>query len=269
MQREEVDQPFHHRDLTLPSKFTATMPSNLEHIYYLLLEELLFHKFETPSKNLTLEQRNSLNSLMLDEQLVIMKADKGSNVVMKDCHIYLKQGIRQLSNTKFYKPLAVDTSHIQKEKLKHILDGMLQNKEITEKTHNYLIEGGDRTSIFYMLPKIHKSMKNPPGRPIVSSVGCPTEKVSQMLDIILRPFAQSGSSYIRDTLDFIEKIKNIELEKDRWIFSMDVTSLYTNIPHGEGIERVRDAIKERHQLWLNSSLLKLLECVPKGNVFHF
>ena len=116
---------------------------------------------------------------------------------------------------------------------------------------------------------IHKDFKKPPGRPIVSSIGCPTEKASQFIDILLRPYAQSGKSFIRDTPDFITKIRNIKLHPDDWLFSMDITSLYTNIPHEEGIDAVRKTIQEKTGNPTNSHILKLLRCVLEGNVFHF
>ena len=65
---------------------------------------------------------------------------------------------------------------------------MLNDDKITDKTRKYLLSNNDRTPEFYMLPKIHKSLENPPGRPIISGNDSPTEKISQMIDIILQPF---------------------------------------------------------------------------------
>ena len=71
-----------------------------------------------------------------------------------------------------------------------MVTNMYNNREIDEKAYKYLIEGGDRTPIFYTLPKIHKKfIKNLPGRPIVSSINSPMEKISQLVDIILQSFA--------------------------------------------------------------------------------
>ena len=55
---------------------------------------------------------------------------------------------------------------------------MLQRGQITQKTSSYLTTDIDKTQQFYLLPKIHKDMNNPPGRPIVSGSGGPTEKIS-------------------------------------------------------------------------------------------
>ena len=42
-EREPIDQPFEHKDMKLASNFNPTLSSNLEHIYYLVIDELLSH----------------------------------------------------------------------------------------------------------------------------------------------------------------------------------------------------------------------------------
>ena len=121
-----------------------------------------------------------------------------------------------------------------------------------------------------MLPKIHKNKFPPPGRPIVSSVNSPTEKISMLLDIILQPFVLKTKSYIRDTGDFLSKVQGLEFNSNDWLFSMDVTSLYTNIPHNDGIECIKQVLSKRDiSTPRNSSLIKLLEFVLKSNNFMF
>ena len=84
---------------------------------------------------------------------------------------------------------------------------MFAEKEISEKTFLFLIKGGKRQGIFYMLPKIHKNKFPPPGRPIVSSVNSPKEKISMLLDIILQLHVIKTKSYIRDMGDSLKKYK--------------------------------------------------------------
>ena len=135
---------------------------------------------------------------------------------------------------------------------------MFSQKEITEKMFKFLTRGGHRTSVFYMLPKIHKNKFPVLGRPVVSSCDSPTEKISMMLDIILQPYVLETASYIRDTGDFLEKVTNIELNPDDWIFTMDVTSLYMNIPHDEGVECIKSLLNSKRQNSLpsNGNLIK-------------
>ena len=88
-----------------------------------------------------------------------------------------------------------------------------------------------------------------------------------MLDLILQPYVIETNSYISDTGDFQEKVSDLELDSNDWIFTMDVTSLYTNIPHNEGIECIRTLVNSKRQNSLpsNGNLIKILELVLKCN----
>ncbi|KAK3747117.1 hypothetical protein QZH41_006059 [Actinostola sp. cb2023] len=86
-----------------------------------------------------------------------------------------------------------------------------------------------------MLPKIHKP--DIPGRPIISGCDSPTEKLSIYIDYHLKPLVPLIPSYIRDTKHFLSHIFSLPtpLPPDTLLATIDVTSLYTNIPHDEGI----------------------------------
>ena len=90
-----------------------------------------------------------------------------------------------------------------------------------------------KTASFYLLPKIHKS--NNPGSPIVNNIGSITEKISAFVDEHLRKFTPTLLSYMQDTTHLINIMKNIQLDPDDLFVTIDVSSLYTNIPHTEGI----------------------------------
>ena len=59
----------------------------------------------------------------------------------------------------------------------------------------------------YLLPMIHTRLYDVPGRPVISNCNAPTEKVSEFLDLHLKPIMQDGWSYIKDTEDFKENSK--------------------------------------------------------------
>ena len=99
--------------------------------------------------------------------------------------------------------------------------------------------------VFYTLTKIHKP--TPVGRPIISGCSGPTERISAFVDHLIQPIAQLQASYLKDTTDFINFIERIKLPKSAILVSMDVTSLYTNIPQREGITTVCHAYEEFHQ----------------------
>ena len=77
-----------------------------------------------------------------------------------------------------------------------------------------------------------------PGRPIISGNGSPTEHISLFVDSFLKPLVPQISSYIHDTPDFLCRILGIQhqVPSTAIIGTLDVSSLYTNNTHDEGID---------------------------------
>ena len=98
---------------------------------------------------------------------------------------------------------------------------------------------------FYTLTKIHKPTLV--GRPIISGCNGPTERISAFADILLQPISTSQTSYLKDSTDFINFIEKTEMGKRTYLVTMDVTSLYTNMPQEEGITTVCNAYKNFHK----------------------
>ena len=114
---------------------------------------------------------------------------------------------------------------------------------MTSKTANSLLEEKIQTPEFHLLPKIHKS--NNPGRPVISSVNCHTSRISEFVDYYLQPQVKKLKSYVKDTTDFIKKIEAIDhVSNDSYLVSLDVRSLYTNIPRKEGTAPVKQKLKK-------------------------
>ena len=147
---------------------------------------------------------------------------------------------------------------------------MFNKKIISEQTYKFLSTGGKRTSIFYLLPKIHKNLLNLPGRPIVSSVDCPTERISMMMDIILQPLLLDTKSYIKDTPDFLRKVEELTILSEENFFTLDVASLYTNIPLEESLNIMEEEFFQKTKCGIPTSYLrKFLELILKCNNFKF
>ena len=123
------------------------------------------------------------------------------------------------------------------------LKGMRERRAIDQKAFEYLMPTHVRPARFYLLPKIHQPGN--PGRPIVSSCGAPTE-ISHFVDYHLRPHVQQLPSYLKDTTDFLCKLRAMpELPPGTLLLALDVTSLYTNIPHKDGITACEEALLTR------------------------
>ena len=93
-----------------------------------------------------------------------------------------------------------------------------------------------------MLCKIHK--QNNPRRLIVNVIGTVTEKITAHVDEYLRKCIPRIPSYINDITHSLNIIKQIKLDPQDILVTIDVSSLYTNIPHNEGISALTRMIDE-------------------------
>ena len=185
--------------------------------------------------NISQGERAAINALKENDKLNLRKADKGINTVILDTTQKIEEGLKQLSDDKFYKPLSspivLDTSR----KVKEVVNNLHRAGHIDKMTYKWLIEGQKQPRIpeFYTLTKIHK--KIPVGRPIVSGRSGPTERISGFVDSLLQPIAIKQKSYLKDTTDFINFIENTLMTNNTLLATLDVSSLYINIPQVEGI----------------------------------
>ena len=107
----------------------------------------------------------------------------------------------------------------------------------------------------------------------MSGNGCLTERISQLVDFFLKPIVRDTRSYIKDTSHFLQLIKPfLDLPDNTFLVTLDVSSLYTNIPYDLGIEACSEKLHEyragsTHPT--NSSLIELLNMVLMRNNFDF
>jgi hypothetical protein len=219
--------------------------------------------------NLTPGERTVLQNLRSNEDIIIKPADKSSAVVVMDKSAYIREAERQLTDDRFYNKLDKDPTKQFSDEITNELNNMYDNGDIDEKTLEYLIPDSPKPDRFYLLPKIHKA--NKPGRPIVSANGHPTETISGFVDFHLRQHVEALPSFIKDTTDYLQKMAALNpLPSNTTLVTMDVTSLYTNIPHSDGIEACKEIWESRLvKVPPTDCLVTMLTMVLKKNNFTF
>lgn len=93
--------------------------------------------------------------------------------------------------------------------------------------------------IFYYLPKIHKCLANPLGRPIIAGIGSLTSNLSQYVDRQLQKHVPKLNSYLKDTTSILRDLCDLQWDVDFQFATLNVTSLYTSIPLDKGIFSVK------------------------------
>ena len=268
------EEPFDNRHFRKPSSWSPQGPIQLESLVTFNEAFLNEYTFPAPSQsNLNYKERQALAELKRAKNIVIKPADKGSAVVIQNTDDYINEGLRQLSDPKFYVETKDDLTHLHNELISNLITYLLDSGEISPKCGTYLTNTSPRTPQLYLLPKIHKNKVPVPGRPIVSANNSPTERISQLADFFLQPLVQGTRSFVKDTTHFINKIEALPpLHEGCLLCTIDVCSLYTNIPNAEGISACRtmlDLHRDPNSRPSNAAITNLLEHVLYMNNFDF
>ena len=143
-------------------------------------------EFKPKFHNLTKIEKDAIFQLKQNKQIIIKPADKGAGVVILNLKDYIFEAKKQLYSHSYTESNKDFIEHANKE-VAVVLHNMLMAGEIDKRRHTYLLCMSPKPGKFYLLPKIHKNVLPPPGRPIVSQIGSPTEKISGYLDFFLQP----------------------------------------------------------------------------------
>lgn len=267
---EHPNQIIKHRHKT-PSKWQPKITNPKEKLYLDDLQENLFKAKRkiTSEDNITPAQRKALRELRNNKKIIIKPADKGSGTVILTPHQYETEVHNQLNNKKHYKKLEKDITGELRLKIGDTLKHFTDSKFIPPDVTKILIPETVRPARFYILPKIHKNLENPPGRPIMSANGHVTERISEYVDLYLQKYISTTKSYIKDTNHLIELLKDLTLPTGSRLITFDVSALYTNIPHDEGIQAVKIYMTKHYTEREATLITTLTKLVLESNNFVF
>ena len=75
------------------------------------------------------------------------------------------------------------------------------------------------------------------GRPISGGPESPTQRLSNLVEILLKPLVPTLKTSVKDDWDFLRQLPE-KLPFQGTMYSCDITSLYTSIPTELGIEAI-------------------------------
>lgn len=172
--------------------------------YSKLVEKDLSDLFQTPQvvhKNLKKAEIEALKNLESRKDIIIRPADKGGSVVVMGFEQYNSGILSQLSVKDCYTPLKSNPTEEFKSQIGDYIRSAHHRGWITEKERDFMLVEHPICPVFYGLPKIHKSVTDPPLRPIVASIGSLTEPLSQFVDFFIKKFVSNLPSFLEDTVD--------------------------------------------------------------------
>ena len=231
----------------------------------------------TETDNISQEELQALKYLKKRDDLVFKKADKGSSIVIMEREFYIQEAMRQLNDTQYYQKISEPVYPSTFIRVNDILDQLCKNGILDKKQVKYLRpDENAKPRTFYLLPKIHKDKskwtvpnKMPPGRPICSDCSADSYKYSELIDHYLKPLACEHPSYLKDTDDFLDKMRTVTISDDAILVTCDVTSLYTNIDPVQGLRAFDIISKKSKRCGPYKEIRALLEICLKNNDFKF
>ena len=228
--------------------------------------------------NLTPHQREGLNFLKTQKNLLYFEADKGSGIVFLDSDYYCELVMKKL-DTPNYEKLVGNADYLTNLKLAGLVRKFSQ--VLTAKEKRAILDFDYKSTLIYGVPKIHKSqlIKNALKdchttclsllRPddlalrIIFGGTCnPTTGIADMVDVLLKPFIYLVKARVRDVTDFINTIPHFgptDLPHIQ-MCSVDVKDMYQSIEHDLGLKAV--------EFWLDRYPEKLPERFPKKFVLE-
>ena len=144
--------------------------------------------------NLSDDQRKALIHLSNDKSITLKPADKGGAIVIMDTEKYEMECLKTLSDPNLCEELPSDPNPEYQGTIDETIDDLLLEEIITDFEAEQMKEGA-RTPSFHGLPKINKDFDSfPPLRPICSGFNSCTVKISEFVDVFLKPAAQRNTS---------------------------------------------------------------------------
>lgn len=285
----EIEKPLH--PLWERSGYKPNYTCNILETYFdFTWDELKHLRIEKQKQNISQEERQALQKLVDNPNVVIRKCDKNSSICILDRADYLKEGYHQLNDGIHYKKIEDTRTRETQSSIMKIVRELDQLDQIDKETKRFLEKTylDNRTAKCYFLPKVHKFTKQQlqelegkglgnnriPGRPIISQCQTPTERIAKFLDIHLLPFVQRQSSYIQDTPAFLRSLEKLKVPKDAYLISFDCAGMYSQLFFHEILQAVEATLPQ----WIETPplpkiekkyLLKIIKIILENNVFEF
>ena len=198
----------------------------IKHIYSQSMDRNVNH-------NLSQNERSALKSLQESrkENTIFKMSDKGKGFVVMKKETYESKCMEHLNDINTYEPLSAGPLSGSKTRVKNCistLEGKLPSSTLDtlKPNHTHLAE-------FYALIKTHKEALPP--RPIISAIDSPPEKLSFIITQIITQCQTiiSKHTIVKDSYDFLDRLHlkfPEEIPHSAILFSLDISSMYTNIP---------------------------------------
>ena len=203
----------------------------------------------------------ALKDLRKNPRIHLTKADKSNAVVILDKEEYVKKLDELLSDENTYCVLRKNPTAETVQKFNSTMKRLLKGKPDLEKSFSTV---NPNLPYMYGLVKTHK--ENNPLRPVISSVGSVSSKLSKWLGKMLSPLIGTvSSSHVKNTGDLLGKLKNHNVHCN--LISFDVNSLFTRVPVQDFLDYLKDVLINLDLPVSVGTFINLIKLCVFDNVF--
>ena len=193
----------------------------------------------TQENQLTIPRRyiTALKNLSKDESIIISPSDKGGGVVILNTIDYDEKMKSLLHDKDIYQTVTLNEINSDIENFNKSVRRILKKHNMT--SWNKLIEKTPKIPHIYGLPKTHK--EDIPLRPITSGLNSAPHKIAKEITKTLTPLLGTISpAHIKHSGDLLTRLRGINNTRLRKLISLDIKSLYTNIPVKTCLKKIED-----------------------------
>jgi hypothetical protein len=206
-----------------------------------------------------------LTGLKDNRDIRILKPDKGQGSVILNTADYNAKLLQIISDpNKFTRVTTQDYTTIIKNEnsLKYYLKKYIK-PHVTRAIYDSIVPTGSQPGYLYGLAKIHK--EGVPLRPVVSMLNTAPYNLSQYLNSLIVPHIDSSLT-VSSSTEFVEQLKNFQFQPNLRFISLDIVSLFTNIPLQQTINVAADLVygTPNHPRYSKESFKRLLEFATSG-----
>lgn len=161
-------------------------------------------------------------------EVVVTTADKGNKTVIMYREGYNEKMDNLLSDTNIYERISRDPTNQIITRHNKLINEVLRDGGIDESTAKTLMCRNGILGRIYGQIKLHKEDKCL--RPIISTVGTTTYNLAKHLSSLFRHILGSTPYDAIDSFKMAEQLRSLNVPEDHVMISLDVVSLFTNIP---------------------------------------
>mgnify|MGYP001809584684 FL=1 len=207
------------------------------------------HK-RVPAHNLRPAERQALQDLRQQHDLIIKPADKNLGLVIMAASDYRTCVLQHVSDTRVYEDV---TDSIDQQRLKACrrLVTLVNQYEgpLGMDVCKYALQGLQKCmqqpAHLYCLPKLHKMQcMKPPivGRPIAACHSWITTNISKVVGEMLNSVLHEHPTILLDRTDLVSLVESAQVTESTWLVTFDVESLYPSIDQAQCAEACAEAV---------------------------